>query len=413
MAHIAVLVKDTAGKPVKDVTVRVDGKGWAAVTDVNGQADLGDHPPDTYTVKAEKTGYDLTSASQTQTAPAKTSTQYVLVLASLHAKIDVAGIAEADKVTVGGLIVRKFDNNKAPRKKITISMKTLPAGSTADVLVQNTSNKIKIFDAAVAGTEVQIDGAKNKFSSASLPKDLWIEGVDASASMRDIEVSVDVAGVITKDDSAKLTVLWVDKPTVSLSGTTSPNNSKKGAYKAWTKAGTDNLGLQEYNATMGQRIGWGSEASAKVNPTKFKFPGSDLKLERDYDFKDINGSVDMNSGSRSATVPPGNDTGPASARDDDPDPDDMLYDFDAAGLGIPNVAVNTIYRTRNNFWAFASITVDGKPVRCSEIREYFISFSQKQTAAPTGSAWSVISPPDVVGDMVAGNGTTKLTWDLK
>jgi carboxypeptidase family protein len=412
-AEMSVHVQTPDGSAVEGVTVSVDGKGWSGVTDKDGNFDFGQVPPDTYTVKAEKDGYDLTSASQTQNVPVNASTQFTIVLTPLHAKIDVDGVTEANKTTVGGLIVRKFDNNNAPRKKITISMKSFPAGSKADILLQNASDKIKIFDAATAGSEITIDGTANKFAGGSLPKDFWIEGINASDSMRDIEISVDVAGVKTKDDSAKLTVLWVDKPTVALSGTTSPNNDKKAAYKAWTKANTDNLGLQEYNATMGARMGWGSEASAKVNPTKFDFPGNDLKLERDYDYRDINGTVVMNSGARSASVPPGNDTGPASARDDNPDPDDMLYDFDAAGLGIPNAPVNTIHRTRNNFWAFASITVEGKAVRCSEIREYFISFSQKQTAAPSGSTWVVINPPDVAGDMTAGNGTTKITWDLK
>jgi hypothetical protein len=160
-------------------------------------------------------------------------------------------------------------------------------------------------------------------------------------------------------------------------------------------------------------MGWGSDASAKVHPAKFNYPGNDLKLERDFDFRDYNDQTLLDSGARSASVPPGNDTGPATARDDNPDPDDTIYDWDAAGLNIPNAPKNTIHRTRNNFWAFASITVEGKSVRCSQIREYFIKFSQEQTAAPSGKTWVVKTPPDVAGDNQAGDGTTNLTWDLK
>jgi hypothetical protein len=56
--------------------------------------------------------------------------------------------------------------------------------------------------------------------------------------------------------------------------------------------------------------------------------------------------------------------------------------------------------------------VEGKSVRCSEIREYFIAFSQEQKKAPSGDKWKVKKPPDVAGDNNAGNGPTKLTWDL-
>jgi co-chaperonin GroES (HSP10) len=414
MAHIAVLVKDTAGKPVEGVTVSVDGQAWATKTDSSGNADLGDHPPATYTVKAEISGYDAKagSASQTKNAPVNVSTQYSLVLSPLHAKIDLAGVAEADKQSVGGLIVRNFDGNKAPRKKITIGMKTIPAGNTADVLVQ-AGNKVKIFDAATGGTEVKIDGTQNKFSSANLPKDLFVEGATASAAMRDVEISVDVVGVTTKDDSIKLTVLWLDKPDVALSGPIAADDAKRDTYKNWTKAGTYDLGLQEYNAHFAARMGWGSEASAKVHPASFQFPGSDLKLERDADHKYFSGTTVINQRSHNATIPPANDTGPASARDDDPAPNDTIYDWDAAGLPIPVLPAGTIYRVRVNMQAFASITIDAKPVRCSEIREYFIRFSQKQITAPTGSTWQVIDPPDVPSDKQATNGTSNLTWDLK
>ncbi len=162
-------------------------------------------------------------------------------------------------------------------------------------------------------------------------------------------------------------------------------------------------------------MGWGTEARAKVHPAKFAYPGSDLKLERDVAFNDWvgNGTSSLGSGTANATIPPANDTGPPAARDDNPDPDDMLYDWDAPGLNIPAAPVNTIHRTRNNFRAVASITIDGTAVRASQIRPYLVVFSMKQTAAPNGSTWVVLSPVDVTGDNTAGNGTTKLTWDLK
>ncbi|MDB5103566.1 MAG: hypothetical protein JWP91_1255 [Fibrobacteres bacterium] len=328
-------------------------------------------------------------------------------------EVDVAGVAAAKKKTDGALVVRNFDGNGAPRKKFTVKKVVDPAGFAGSVLVQCASDKVKIFDAEKAGTQIQLDGSKNKFANASLPKDLWVEGFKASDAMADIEVSIDIVGGAAKADSFKLTVLWVDKPTVALAGAMSADNDKRDDYKNWTKAGTYALGLQDYNANYGARKGWGSEASAKVHPAAFKFAGNDLKLERDYYYRDYNGNAIMDKGDYTANPPPGNDTGPANARDDNPDPNGIIYDWDAAGLGIPDKPKGTILRTRNNFKAFASITVEGKSVRCSEVREYRIRFSQQQTKDPHGAEWKVINPPDLAGDNEAAHGTTNVTWDLK
>ncbi len=326
------------------------------------------------------------------------------------AKIELAGVADGDKATVGGLVVRKFDGNNGPRKKFTIRMVTIPPDYAGGVILRSGSNKVQIYDASTAGSTV---AAGTRIPVASLPKDLWVEGVNYSDSMRDVEISIDTEGGAARDDFITITVLWLDKPSVAFSGPISANNAKRDAYKNWTKASTYDLGLQEYNNNWGARMGWGSEASATVHPKSFNYPGNDLKLERDYYFRDYNDKVEKARGDYSATIPPGNDTGPAGARDDDPAPNDIIYDWDAAGLDIPNVPQNTVYRTRNNFKAFGSITIDGTPVRCSETREYIICFSQKQTAAPSGTTWQVMDPPDVAGDKRAGYGATRVTWDIK
>lgn len=331
-----------------------------------------------------------------------------------HAKIDLAGVADANKATIGGLIVRNFDGNNAPRKKITVSMRVLPAGCNTNVILQSASNKVKIYDAATAGTQIAIDGTHNRFPVGSLPKDFWVKGVEASATMRDVEISVDVESVAVRDDFVKLTVLWLDKPTVALSNTdtVSANNDKRDPYKNWTSAGSYNLGLQRYNNNWGERMGWGSEARAGVHPAGFNYPGNDLKLERDADHKYFNGSTVISQRGHNATMPPANDTGPAGARDDSPAPNDTIYDWDAAGLPIPSLAANTIYRIRVNMKAFASVTAEGQSVRCSEVRDYFIRFSQKQFTVPSGTDWRVIDPPDIPNDKQAANGITSLTWDL-
>ena len=409
---LAVTVTDSAtSKPISGAHVELSGGVVGPQdTDGSGMASFPGIAAGSYSIAVTKDGYSDGSGSA-NVSPNQSNAASV-ALTPWTVTLTVDGVADGDKATVGGLIVRNFDGNNAPRKKITISAVT-PAGVTGKVTLQCDSAKVKFFDAVTGGSQIALDGAANVFAAGSLPKDVFAEGADASDSMRDINVWLDIASR-TKVDAATLTVLWLDKPVVNLSGTISPNNAKKAGYTGWTKSGTADLGLQEYNATFGARMGWGSEASAKVNPTKFKYPGSDLKLERDFDFNDFDGSNNVQaSGTHSASMPPGNDTGPASARDDDPDPDDTIYDWDAAGLGIPNLPANTINRTRNNMIAFASITVEGKSVRCSENTEYFISFSMVQTSAPSGSTWIKKDPPDVAGDNQAGNGTTKTTWDLK
>ena len=291
-------------------------------------------------------------------------------------------------------------------------MRVSPAGCVTNVLVKASSDKIKIFDALVGGNEITIDGTKNKFPIASLPKDLFIAGDKASDAMRDVEISVDVEGGPAHDDFVKITVLWLDKPVVAQSGTVSADNAKRDNYKNWTKAGNYDLKLQNYNATLGERKAWGTEARAVVHPSGFNYPGNDLKLERDMHIKYYTDAATTYDIAFSASIPPGNDTGPAAARDDDPAPNDTIYDFDAPGAFIADGPLNSLIRIRYNFKSFASITVEGTPVRCSEVTPYFVRFSQKQRHAPHGTDWRVITPPDVAGDNQAAGGSTNVTRNL-
>jgi hypothetical protein len=406
---VVVTADDAAAAKLAGAKVTVDGPtGLVGGTDANGIATFAELPSGAYTVTVEQPGFQTVAKPVTVTSGADAS--LTIALPPAKAGIAVGGVAEADKVTVGGLLVRRFDGNAAPRKKITLSLTS--AGDTTNLLLQYAGDKIKIYDAANGGQEITIDGTANLFGTGTLPKDLWVEGVNQSDAMRDVELSAIVQGPGQKD-TAKLTVLWVEQPTVALAGTMSATNAKRAGYGGWTKDGSFNLGLQQFNANFGARMGWGSEASAKVHPSGFNFPGNNLKLERDFYYRDYDGNVLADQGNHSAHLPPGNDTGPASARDDTPAPNDTIYDWDAAGLPIPVAPQNTIKRTRNNFQAFASITVEGTSVRCSPVRDYLIRFSQQQTAAPSGANWQIINPPDVAGDNQARHGTTNVTWDLK
>jgi len=325
--------------------------------------------------------------------------------------LDIDGVADDKEETIGGLVVKRADGNNAPRKKITLDS-TLTIGNVT--LDKNNTTKVKVFTAATGGTEITFNETDNKFPVGDLPKDLYVEGATESATMRDVTLTL--THNLGSSDTVKFTVLWVDLPTVKVgaSDTVSDDNDKRDAYKGWTVANTYNLGPQEYDEDFVARMGWGTEAGAGAHPPGFDFPANNIKLERDAEFHDWigNGNSTILQESFSASIPPGDDTGPAGARDNNPDPNGFIYDWDAPGLSVATAPENQIKRTRNNFKAFASITVDGTAVRCSPVREYFVRFSMKQLDAPNGTNWVVIAPPDVANDKQAGNGTTKLSWDL-
>lgn len=328
--------------------------------------------------------------------------------------ISINGVANADKFTVGGLVVLNSDNNTPPRQMITIA-KAQPTSYSGNVTITRNNTNVKLFNAATGGTEITFNGTDNKFANSALPVSLYVEGATFSSTMRDVTLQLFADGASSAGDQATFTVLWVDQPGVSFSGTIAANDAARTDYINWTVAHTDQLGPQNYNANFGQRAGWGTEASGVVHPSNFNYPSNDLKLERDVEFHDWidNGSSTVDQGTFSTTIPPGNDTGPAAAMDSNPSPNGTIYDWDAPGLdNTVSAPQNQIRRTRNNFKTFASITVGGTAVRCSPVTVYFVRFSMQQQTAPSGTNWVIINPPDVTNDRQAGIGTTALSWDL-
>ncbi|HWF08832.1 MAG TPA: choice-of-anchor X domain-containing protein [Bryobacteraceae bacterium] len=337
----------------------------------------------------------------------------------LKVTLTITGVPDANKVSVGGIVVRNFDMNNAPRQQIVVGQ-AQPASFTGNLILTRNSAKVKVFDAATAGSEITFNGTDNKFANAGIAaagKNLWVEGATQSDAMRDITLTLAVESRPDVKDTVTFTVLWVDTPVVRTSGAVSMNNSASGSYTGCFGAGVAaSLGGPFILPNCGTRMGWGTEAGATVHPSGFNYPGNDLKLERDNAFHDFvgNGTSTIDQRAYNATIPPGNDTSPATFRDDNPSPDDKIYDLDAPGLDTSVVSPqNEIRRTRNNFKSFASITVGGSSVRASQPQEYLVRFTMKQTAAPTGSTWVLLAPPDVASDNQAGNGSTNLTWDLQ
>lgn len=427
-------VKITTQKPVlvaKDKTTTIESTGgplpgtfsWktsdASVAAINGSSSNS-----SVIVKGVSAGtavltvrFTCASVDQDGVHPfAEDSTKLTVV----EVKLSIDGVADANKLSTGGLVVRQFDGNNAPRK--TIILQAGPSSSNGSVVLTRNNDRVKVFTAASGGTEIAFDGTDNKFAISSIPStglNLWVEGNNFSDAMRDVTLTLTLDSMPAVKDTITFTVLWLDQPTIVTSGTVSTNNAAEAAYRAQCFAsGTlapAPLGGPFILPKCGTRMGWGTEASAKVHPANFVYPGNDLRLERDTEFHDWNGNGTSTIRQRryNTNIPPGNDTSDASARDDDPAPNDTIYDLDVPGLLLSNAAQGTIKRTRNNFKAFSSITIGSVSVRCSQVTEYLVRFSIKQIDAPDGTHWVVIFPADVINDNQAAVGKTLLTWDLK
>jgi len=324
---------------------------------------------------------------------------------------DIAGVPDAQKLTVGGLVAMSSDSNAAPRAQITIGQ-----SSVAVALSENNAN-VSIFTAPTGGTQLTFNGTDNVFQPSQLPLNLYVQGVQYSTAMRDVELDATPVGSQAATSAVKFTVLWVSQPTISFAGTVSTADTSSEAYKDSTVADTLELGLQHYNAAVGRRLGWGYEVQATVYPSDFDYPGVDLTLARDNAFHDWigDGKETILPLRGFSVLPAANDTsGPVWESIVSSNNHELIFDLDSPGLPDTVVAKKgTVERSRNNFKEFATINLNGTIVRVSPVRDFFVRFSMKQTKGHKGSDWVVIKPRDVKGDDEAGYGSTELTWNLK
>lgn len=236
-----------------------------------------------------------------------------------------------------------------------------------------------------------------------------------SDTMRDVEMELWVDGDTSPGDRAAFTVLTAEQPTVAFSDDTSTDNDKRNNYRDWTAAKHYQLGMQTYTSVgslYDDRIGPGVEASSTIWPEDFDYPGVTLVLHRDVDsaaFTDSNATPYWTHAPNFPSIPPGNDTGPSSARDENPNPDNRIYNFDAAGWPIATEAVEVVRRYRGHFRVFASASVGGTAVRISPVRDYYVAVSCRR--GPTGT--SLVDPPDVTGDNYAGYTSIPLSWNVQ
>ena len=273
----------------------------------------------------------------------------------------------------GGLVVKNFDGNNAPREEIVLSG---GPSSTVGSVVLTESNFaggtgwVQIFTAQTGGTAINFSGpnANNVFPVNALPKDLWVQGVAASTNMADVKLTLQANGTngallpgVT--DWVSFTVLWVEPVTIKFSGYVSQLNNKRGAYKEWTAAGTDALGgPQKFNPDSGDpdpSMGIGYEVAGKVMPSNFFDPNTTLDFTRIMQHQDWYGLLGQ---TPRPPVPPGKkypwtrdvdrSTGQCDPGLQDESPaasDDYIFDLDAPRCVMQPANFGDFERTRENF----------------------------------------------------------------
>ncbi len=94
-------------------------------------------------------------------------TDDVVKFTVVQADLDVEGLNEAQEDDPGPLVGRRHDGNEAPRRKITLQ-KVLPEAWTGGVslMALPPDDRLKVYDAAEGGNEVDCDGHGNELPSA-------------------------------------------------------------------------------------------------------------------------------------------------------------------------------------------------------------------------------------------------------
>jgi GT2 family glycosyltransferase len=299
--------------------------------------------------------------------------------------IDIEDVPDDKEETIGGVVVRRADGNEAPRKKITLDS----TATTGNVILTRNNSKVKVFTEEEDGTEITFNGTNNKFPVGNLPKVLYVQGHEASGSMRDVTLQLTHDEYVPVVDLVKFTVLWVIV-TAKHTGKVADDNSRQIVYFGLTVPNSLNLGYSLFfNTTNIIANSRSSEFVGTVSPSDFEPAqfGGEMRLNRDL----LSGITWLGTAGDGTDQQdpdtPGNDLSPSLMRDDDPQSDDSkgkIYDLDPPGEdAFFSVAVdNYVIRLRVNFRAWADFKIgDADWVRSSEFRPWYTRQSYKKTGA--------------------------------
>jgi len=336
--------------------------------------------------------------------------------------LQVDGLNNVTEDTVGGLVVENWDDNDAPRHKITMA-KAVPNDWVGSLrLTISQGEAINVYTVPTGAGVITFNGTDNVFRNADLPKDLWVEGEAASSHMRDHELKLEaIVPANPPSDTVKFTVLWLQID-VRFTGPVTNENACRERYIRLTEDGLGGLGLQKYvgeGNNIADRLrfwGYGFEVSGRISPDDFDILNTDLHLDRDAQARKYERSSFPYGTPKDYqnSIPPGNDTSPPGMLDNDPRPSGVIYDLDAPGINQDRSPLGDIRRMRFNARSFAAITVEGRSVRASLVREYFVRYSVIQDDAPQGTNWVInVQPATVPDDNQHGYGQTAISWNLR
>jgi len=318
-----------------------------------------------------------------------TGFQDKIKLTVMEVDLDISGVSDADEEAKGALVVRRYDNNNAPRKEI-ILRRVIPNAWDGNVVLSRSLTKIKVYDAETGGTEITFNGADNKFANSALPKSLWVQGDTATNSMRGVELDLVTEPLPVFADTVTFTVLWVDV-TTDHSGSVNADNGARDAYANMVVPPGYSLGYHLFcqGSLAATWNGRGSEFIGTVSPSDLVVsdfePGQDpdniLYLWREI----ISGNQFWGPSGyeESLQVNPGSDISAEIFRDGDPQSggsNGRIYDVDVPGLSaFYRVTENpgVIGRYRVNFVEW----VEWNQIRCSLKKEWFTRQSYKRTGS--------------------------------
>jgi hypothetical protein len=261
---------------------------------------------------------------------------------------------------------------------VAISLDT--TATSGNLTLSRNNIKIKVFTAADGGSEIGFDGTDNVFAASDLPKNLYVEGAEASVNMRDVSLTL-THDETSESDEVRFTVLWVTV-TSRHSGNVSNDYSARAKYEEIGVPPSVALGYRLCAVSGSVQVAWTSICSefiGNVAPSDFKPSdfGGTLFLDREL----INGKSWWGPEGKefSADETPRADTSHEEYRDDDPQSGGSagkICDTDCPGVNatlryIPAI----IQRFRVNFKAWA---VYGT-VRCSSKLAWYTRQSSKLT----------------------------------
>ncbi|MFH1108093.1 MAG: RHS repeat-associated core domain-containing protein, partial [Planctomycetota bacterium] len=137
--------------------------------------------------------------------------------AATRLDLDIVGVTEPKEESPGGFICLNTNNCATCRREIKIQ--SIVGQHVGEVTLKLTTNghKIRVYSSASGGLPLAFAGGTEKFPFAQLPRSLWVEGVQVSASQGDVLLTATAPGF--SPDRIALTVAGMSTLKVTDIGT--------------------------------------------------------------------------------------------------------------------------------------------------------------------------------------------------